>query len=508
MISVRKQFLKNTLSGWLAQGSAALVGLIVFPYNIKHLGEDVFAINVLALSAIEILQYLNGGMGPALLRFFSQTVVAGDREELRTISTTSQCILGLLGLVGSMTILAGTPAFLDFYQVDPEYVSQTRSLLLCLSIWFFLGFQTFVFGNIVLARQRFDLLNINQVIGSWLRLGLIVLFYNLWKPSLAVLGWAVLVSGIYNYFSLFLLAYIGSGRSILFSFRHLRFSRLPIIASISIYSLIENLCFAASLQLPVLILGRTLGAKAVSDFYPGVIVSLLLGNLLAQMTAPLVPLASRDRLHEAGANLGRWAIMIGEVVACAGYGALLMTIFFLPAALHFWAEARFVPMAPTITILVVGVVFSSIQGVNYSLALGGSTIAPAAWSAVVAALFAALGTVIGTCWGSWGLLEIALWITVLRFVRSAVFLTWIYSRIFAYPFVEYVIRVYLRTAVPGVLLLAVGLLLKLFLPAGLPGFWILGLESVVLGILYAVLGWRLGLSAETKRFILGRNRDR
>jgi len=42
MAGHKRQFIKNVGSGWLAQTSAAVVGFIMLPYNLSHLGNEVY----------------------------------------------------------------------------------------------------------------------------------------------------------------------------------------------------------------------------------------------------------------------------------------------------------------------------------------------------------------------------------------------------------------------------------------------------------------------------------
>jgi len=54
MAGHRRQLARNVGFGWLAQGSAAIVGFIMLPYNLSHLGNEVYGISVFAVSAIAL----------------------------------------------------------------------------------------------------------------------------------------------------------------------------------------------------------------------------------------------------------------------------------------------------------------------------------------------------------------------------------------------------------------------------------------------------------------------
>ena len=507
MSSVKKQLIKNTCSGWVAQLSAAAVGFIILPYNLQYLGKDVYGISVIAVTVIAMLQFLNLGMGPALLRFFSQAIAKNDKDELEKISSTSQLILGGLGVIGAVVIFAGIPWFLRFYEIAPENHHETKVLLFCLAISFFLSFHSMVFTGIVLASNRYDAINLNGVISSWLRMGLLVIFYNVFIPSLIWLGAAILISGIYSYLTVIGLSFHNQGKAILFSAKKVTLSWLPVLFSFSFLSLINSVFFSASIHVPLLIIGKTLGKETATLFYPAILVATYLFSILAQICNPLTPIAAQDQVNAGGKNIGRWAILFGQIISCVGYGCIFAAVVFMPDVLRIWLGNDFVDMSLTVTVLTIGVVYASIQGVNYNLALGANTIAPIAYSSVVMAILTSLGALLGTLYWNWGLLEVALCITIVRVLRNTFFLSWIYSKIFNYSFRDYFFKVYIKPAMAGIPLLALIYIIKHTFLMSQVGLLLLILEIFVTALLYMFVTWFGGFSMETRSFLLKRRQN-
>jgi len=486
------------------QFSAAIVAFFMLPYNVNHLGKEAYGISVMAVTAVAMLNFLSVGMGPTLLRFFAQAVAKNDHQEIRILSSTTQFVLGSLGLIGAIFIVVGTPWFIQFYEVPKNYHYDTTILLLCIAGSFFLEFHNHIFNNIVLADNRYDLVNLRRTISHWLRLILLVVFYNVFTPSLAYLGLALLIGGVYNYLALIFTCYRRFGNAIFFSFKSIAFDRLPHLFSFGFLSLINNVFFALSIQVPLLIIGKTLGTEAVTMFSPAISVAFFLAQLMSQVCNPLVPIAARDNICNQNKNLGRWAILFGQIIACMGYGCIIFAILFMPDVLRVWMGERFISMSPTVVVLVIGVTYANIQAVNYNLALGANTISPMAYSAVVMAVFTTLGTLLGTAYWNWGLLEVAWCITIIRILRNTFFLTWIYSVLFPYSFYNYFFNVYIRSSVGGLLLLAGVFLIKKYYFAFQPGLPFLALEIAVVGLLYAICAWFLSFNRETRIFLIKR----
>jgi len=509
MASSKRQFIKNVGSGWLTQTSAAVVGLIMLPYNLSHLGTEVYGISVLAVSAIAMLDFLNHGLGSALLRFFSQAIAKNDQAEIASLSSTSQAIVGGLGLFGCLVILAGIPWFLHFYEIAPTHHHETVILLICLAITFFQRFHAMVFANILMASQRFDLVNFNSIFASWLRLALLIFFYAMFNPSLVQLGLATIVSNTFSYVTIIVLCFKRLGKSIFFSPRQVKLSRAPAVFSFSSVVMFDTIFFAASLQLPVMIIGKILGKEMAAFFSPAVLVASYFFSIMGQMAIPLAPIASRDLVENQQKNIGRWAILFGQIIAVFGYGCIVLSVLFMPDILRLWLGTDFMWTSATVTVLIAGSACMQIQTVNYNLALGGSTIAPFACRSVVMAILTSSGTLLGTMYWHWGILEVAVCITTTRILSDTFFLGGIYSRLFQYSFADYFFKVYIRPAFSGGILLIVALFcrhwplaISFFVPKSVVR---LGTEIIAVGCLYLGLTWAFGLSQATKELLFKKN---
>ena len=503
MPSHKQQFIKNVGSGWLAQTSAAIVGFIMLPYNLSHLGNEVYGISVLAVSAIAMLDFLSLGMAPALLRFFSQAIAKNDEIEITSLSSTSQLVIGGLGLLGCFIVLVGIPWFIQFYAITPLHHHETVILLICLAITFFQRFHTMVFANILMASQRFDLVNLNSIVTNWLRLALLIFFYAVFNSSLIQLGLATILASTFNYLILMLLSVKQWGKNVLFSPRKVAASCLPSLFSFSALAMIDAIFYTASIQLPVMIIGKTLGKEMAAFFYPAVLVGSYFSSIIGQIAAPLTPLASHDLVTNQGKNIGCWATLFGQLIAGVGYGCIFLSVLYMPDILGFWLGPAFTWTSATVTILLTGIVCAQIQVANYTLAVGVSTIIPFVCRSVVMALMTSFGTLLGTIYWQWGLLEVAVCIAALRILSDALFLVSVYSHLLHYSLAEYFFKVYIRPAFGSGILLAVILFSRhWFVVDVFPERVLLIAEIICVGCLYLALTWIFGLSRETKHHFL------
>jgi membrane protein EpsK len=498
MPSLKLQFIKNTCSGWSAQLSAAVIGLVMLPLNLHYLGNEVYGISVLAVSAIAMLDILSLGMGPALLRFFSQAVAKNNKEEICTISSTAQLILGSLGLLGCIIIIGCIPLFLRFYKIPSIHNHATTVLLVCLSVTFFQKFHMLVFSNIMMASHRFDLFYLNSMIASWLRMGLLLLFYKIFAPSLIWFGLAILLSNTLNYIVIIWLSFNAYGKCVFFSYAHVARKLFSTILSFSFIMLLNSALTSISIQVPVMIIGKTLGTDVLAFFFPAMAIANYLHAILDQFAVSLAPIASQDKINNNGKNLGRLAISMGQIVAHIGFFCICIAIFFMPDVVQLWLGHNFLSIAPLATVLVCGIVCGNIQSINYRLALGAATILPYVYGNAFNALLIVGGTLFGTMYWGWGLWEVCICIAVGRIVGYTFYPSWVYSKSFSYRLSRYFYEVYLRPIFTSVFVVAAFWLIRRYIVGDSASIFILGMELLIVVLIYSGALWFYGFNRETK----------
>jgi O-antigen/teichoic acid export membrane protein len=497
--SNKKQFAMNAASGWLAQLSLVVTGIILIPYAISRMGKQEYGFFQLGQSALAVLMFLQLGMAPTLVRFCSQAIAARDKDEIAKISSTAQLFLGGLGLAGMLIALALIPVFISFYKVPDFLVAETRGLLICMAISLLLNFLFIVPNGLVFGANRHDSANILDVVCNCLRLGLIIAVFELIRPSLLLFGLAILAMQLIRLLGIFYLAVKYAGRSVFFFFKGISKSTFHKMAGFGSLNFVNTIAATVAFQGPVLIIGKFLGEEAVTAFAPALLISQSLQGLLGRISAPLVPLASRDIETNNGAGLGQWAIKIGQVAGIIGFSVTIPFCVFGNEITGLWLGKDLSWTWSVIAVMSTGVAISQIQGVNYYLALGGGNIKPTVISQVAMAVIVFAGTIVGTAYWNWGIFNVAMFIGVCIFLRNTLYLAYAYSKQFSYPFFTYQWKVYVQPAIAALLCIAIGYVLKLaFQPDNI---FLLGIYIVIVVGIFAVLSWIFILPEEIKKLL-------
>ena len=503
LTSIKKQFIKNVGSGWLAVFVTGLVGFLSLPLNLKHLGTELYGISALAVSTLTLFSFLSMGMQPALLRFFSHAVAEKDREKFKSLSSMAQLLLGGLGFIGAIGFLCTYPWFVAIYQVPENVRRDLFILFLAIAFDFWANLFLIPFTTVIQAGNRFDVGNMQQCLAKVLRIIVLFVGYSFFSPSLLILAASTFAGTFYQLTSLVFLAYRIHGNAIFFHRKSLRWNLLPPLFSFSVWNFISQVSVGLSIQLPMLIIGKTLGVDMVAAFSPAIVLSSFCSTILIQVSAPLVPIASKDIVESGGKNLGRWAIQMGEITASLGCSIVIVFALFGSEIITAWLGESFAWIGMIVTITVMGIVFNGIQTTNYRLVLGGSaSIAPIALSAVVITVVASMGTLLGTVYGGWSLLEVALLITLARLLRNFFYLAIYFSRRLNYSIVDYAWRVQVKPLLMGLSVICFFHIIKWQIPFSLVNIPALVLSSLLVACVYLSLCWKFVLHDDIKNSVL------
>jgi O-antigen/teichoic acid export membrane protein len=492
----KKQFALNASSGFLTQFTFSAVGFILMPYIISRLGTQCYGIYQLARSALVFFMFLQLGMGPTLVRFFSKAISKKNIEELREINSTAQALLGGVGLLATFLALALIPVFVEFYNIPGELRVDTIGLLICLSLSLFLNMTIIVPQGLVFGCNRYDLVNWIDISTHVFYLLFTIVLFELLYPSILFAGLAILTAQIFRFTALFSLAFRYNGTVALFNPRKVSKKAIRSVLGFSMLNLSNSLGAAVFFQTPVLIIGKVLGEEMVTAFAPVILISNAMQSFLGQITKPLVPMASQDREQNQGDNLGKWSISFGKMAACIGLGVTLPFASFGSDLICFWLGSDLSWIWPSVAIMATAVAISQVQASNYYLALGGGHIKPTVYSQIVMATLSFISILYGATFLNWDVFNIVLFMAVAVFVRNTIYLAYAYSRQFSYVYMNYLLNVYGVPFVITAFCIGIGWGLKLTFPA--TNLFVLSLEISIVIVIYAIISWFFMLPKQFK----------
>ena len=168
-------FRRNVLGVYAVYAAAIVSGLVVTPIVLDAIGDASFGIWSFIAAVTIYLSVLDLGVGPTIVRFAAAARGSRAPEETSAIASTG---LVLYGVIGLLTLPLGLVlAWLVPVLVDtPEnlvWEARVATFLVVLSIA--ARFPLGLFNNLLVAQQRFDLLNLANLVSTVLYAALVAL---------------------------------------------------------------------------------------------------------------------------------------------------------------------------------------------------------------------------------------------------------------------------------------------------------------------------------------------
>ncbi len=182
----------NAGSALVTRIAGFIVGMIITPYVLHRLGQNLFGVVIAVGSAYEYLSLMRGGMSAALRRYVTVSYHAGDREQARRYYSAGFWWASLLRSLILLTgvLLAGP--ICRFLRLPEDLIRDGALGVAFILIAAVVADAALMFDIPVFATGRTARLSVLRFFTSWLRLGITVLAFELFVPNLKVYGGALI----------------------------------------------------------------------------------------------------------------------------------------------------------------------------------------------------------------------------------------------------------------------------------------------------------------------------
>ena len=154
---------RNVGTRYLVIGCDTLIGLLLMPFNVHHLGQAAWGLWLLTASLNTYFTVIDLGYGGSITRFVARYRAKEDARAINEITSTLFVLfLGIGALIYGAYVLV---AFhVDWvFTLTPEQVALSRTLLLINGLQVAMGVPFGVFGGVMNGFQRYDINNIVSV---------------------------------------------------------------------------------------------------------------------------------------------------------------------------------------------------------------------------------------------------------------------------------------------------------------------------------------------------------
>jgi len=304
----------NVVANWVAFGFTASIAFAMSPFVLHSLGDTSYGIWVLLTTMVGYLGLLDLGVRGAVTRYVARYRATAEDVEAGKVASAALAIFAGTGLL-ALVISVGLAIFiLPLFWIPAEYIGSARVVVMLGGAAVAVSLVSGVFGGILAATERFDLLSGVDILSTALRaVSIYVALVNgagLVGLATVQLGYS-LARGILNYV-LARRQYPGLRLRV----RDCGQSELRRIFSFSLFSTVLHMSEAAILEADSLVIAAFMPVHMITFFAIGANLTVYARSVIGGVSQTVTPRTSalqagehQDELQRVTLNWGRLATL-------------------------------------------------------------------------------------------------------------------------------------------------------------------------------------------------------
>ncbi len=154
--------------------AVAMISFFLSPFIVHRLGNEAYGVWILLYSIVGYLGLLDLGVRSAVTKYLATLYATEQHEEANHIASAALALFAAAGFFAVLSTFALAQVGLGWFDVSPELLGAARLVLQLGGLTVASAIIGGVFGGIVVARQRLDLLNLVSLIHEIVRAAAIV----------------------------------------------------------------------------------------------------------------------------------------------------------------------------------------------------------------------------------------------------------------------------------------------------------------------------------------------
>ncbi len=195
--ALRRVVAKNIAWNWAGRGLDAVVGFVIAPFLIHHLGDTTYGLWIVIGSLCGYFGLLDFGVRGSVGRFVAFHRARGDQNAINATISTAMVILSTIGLIALISIIPLELALPHLFTVPADQLVPARWALALVYISLAFSWPLEVSEALLWGWQRFDWLNGINIFSGVVRAGL-----TFWLIAqgygLVTLAWITLIGVLAN----------------------------------------------------------------------------------------------------------------------------------------------------------------------------------------------------------------------------------------------------------------------------------------------------------------------
>ena len=330
---------RNVSTRYLAIGVDALIGLMLLPFNIRHLGPTAYGLWMLTASMTTYFSVLDLGFGGSIVKFVAHYRARRDVRGLNEIASTLFGIFAVTGTIAYLVFVVIAFNIGRILNLTPDQQATARTLMLIIGIYVSLGFPFSIFGGIINGFQRFDLNNLvgiaSSLIVAVVNVAMLTMGYGLEQLVLVTTSIRILTYFVYRLNAYHIFPALSIRPSLFL------WSRVRELTSFSVYVSIIDWSNKLNYSIDAIVIGAYLSAAAVTLWTVPQRLAEMLQRMTNQLNGVLFPVvvdsdsAERPERLRAIFIQGTRLSLVAVVPVAAAFMVLARPL------IHAWVGPRF-----------------------------------------------------------------------------------------------------------------------------------------------------------------------
>ncbi len=496
-----KQIKYGAFISYIAIAFNILAGIIYTPWMIKVIGDSDYGIYGLAISVISMVT-MDFGLGQAISRFIAKYIAQNDQKAIDSfLGITLKLYLVIDAVIGVVLFVLFFLLKFIYVSFTPDELARLRLVFVIIGAFTLCTFPMQIFNGVIQAYEKF-------------------VFQKLMDLAQKVIIVALMVAALFNGGGLYTLVVVNAGIGLLISvakYIYLKSKGLfkaglkswdkPMVKelfSFSVWTTVMLILQRFIFNIEPTILGVTSGTRQIAIFNVSSVLEGYVYNLTGALGALFLTRVAKIYYGENqdAKAMDKLMIRVGRIQLFI-VGAVSAIFFSLGGEfMMLWQGEKFAMAYPITIMMIAPSLITATQTIastaitatgklQYAaLSYGVTAVVSCALSFIFSIKYGALGTGIGILAGS--------------IAGTVVVSNIIYKKVLGLNIGNFFVQCHLKMSLPIVITTCIGFALHHF---WVTSGWILFIaKCLIMGVIYVILMWLMGLNADEKGMILGRLR--
>jgi len=179
--------IKNTIFNVLGGVFNLVVGFILFPFIVKHIGLTATGIWLSITVMIGYFSLVHTSVGPSLVKFIAEYKAKDKPKAINQYFSTTLTVFFITGILVSLILIILPDFFITVFKLPIFLAYQTKIILYIYAATVLVLFPFEVFSAVLMGIQRYDAVNLVTILTGLARAVALVVFLNLGYGILAVI---------------------------------------------------------------------------------------------------------------------------------------------------------------------------------------------------------------------------------------------------------------------------------------------------------------------------------